>query len=823
MPALATKCPAIGPRDAKVLIVGEAPGEKEIYQRKNGVLKPEPFVGRSGKLLDTVLAGVGLNRSECFITNACKYRPPNNKISEWIYTKTKAKENGIPEYLGRYVHPNIVAGVYELEQEILDVKPNLVIALGDLALWATTGNTGIMKWRGSTLLSRCFSPDGPLTKVIPTYHPAAVMRNYPWKMYLTHDMQNCAEESLFPERRKPDYNFILRPSYEEVVETLGWLKTMLDRGNEVRLAVDIETRQGHIACIAIAWSRLDAICIPLMTTKNITGYWGTGGIENAVVNAIRGVTCHPNAEIVGQNYLYDEQYMLHHWMMKSNTFMDTMVAHHVCWPGTLKGLHVLSSLYCKYHEYWKDEGKEWDTSMPEEQYWGYNCKDAVVTYEISYVLERQVKSLGLEEQYAFQMETYDCVLDAMLRGVRVDKAKRSEFGLDLNYAADQYECWFKKIITPNIHTPPKSKTAKPWYRSPIQQATLFYDELGIKEVKNYSTGRRTCDDDALLKIGKREPILKPITDAMANYRSIGVVYSNCIKASLDPDGRARCTYKVPGTDTFRLASAKNAFDRGMNHQNITSGEEEGESQFPIPNIREMMIPDIGYTMYAPDLSKADLYVVVWEAEDKELRQMLKEGVDLHVENAKTIFGGNPKPSKLAASPYHKAKQGVHATNYGCRARTLGSELGITVHEAERFISRWLAAHPGIERWHKRVDRSLQETRSVSNKFGFRIRYFDRVDTLLPEALAWIPQSTVALVINKAWHNIRKNLPHVQVLMQVHDELVMQVPNKFDTSVCRLIIKEHMTITVPYDDPLIIPIELSASRQSWGQCKDRAWD
>lgn len=822
---MTTKVPAFGPENARVMIVGEAPGhEEETYKVKDPVtgtpmLQPQPFVGSSGRLLDKLLGNAGIIREECFITNICKYRPPNNNLSAWFDTKTAAKKNGTPLYNGRYPHKEVVEGLAELAQEIDLVKPELIIALGEPALWATTGESGITKWRGSTLNPQRFHG----SKVIPTYHPAAIMRNYSWKVFAEHDLKKCAEELDNP-IEKPNYTFRIRPSFTDVFATLEQLKHQLD-SNETRLAVDLETRAGHIACIGIAWSSTDAICIPFMCTESHDGYWQYSDVEYHVIRRIRGIIGHPNARIVGQNYLYDEQYNILWWGAKSNVYMDTMLAQHVCYPGMAKDLNTLSSLHCAYHEYWKDEGKLWDTSMPEDDYWVYNCKDAVTTLECSYALDKQIDRLGLREQFNFQMRTYECCLQAMLRGVRVDKKNRAAMGLELNFAAEQFECWFKPLIGDDVHEPPKSKTAKPWYRSPIQQAKLFYDELGQKEVMNRKTWRRTVDDDALKKIGTREPVLQPLTDALANYRSIGVIYSNCIESKLDPDDRVRCSYNVGGTVTFRLSSSQNAFGGGMNLQNLTIGEEASETvsglSFEIPNVRKLLIPDPGYIMYSHDLERADLYVVVWEAGDDELKQMLKEGVNIHVENAKTIFGGNPQPSKLASSPYHKAKQGVHATNYGCKARTLAAELGITVHEAEAFIQRWLSAHPGIGAWHDRVEQSLQRSRSVSNKLGFRIRFFDRVDNLLPEALAWIPQSTVALVINTGWHNIEANLPWVQTLLQEHDELVTQVPKTMHSK--RKEIREQMLITIPYDEPLTIPIGIASSEKSWGECEEIDWE
>ena len=115
-----------------------------------------------------------------------------------------------------------------------------------------------------------------------------------------------------------------------------------------------------------------------------------------------------------------------------------------------------------------------------------------------------------------------------------------------------------------------------------------------------------------------------------------------------------------------------------------------------------------------------------------------------------------------------------------------------------------------------MEKQLNTRRYVENKFGYRRFYYDRPEGLLPEALAWIPQSTVACVINRAWVNIYKNIPEIQVLLQVHDSLAGQFPTHLtDWAVKKM--KEESQIVIPYEDPLIIPVGIKISNKSWGDC------
>lgn len=238
----------------------------------------------------------------------------------------------------------------------------------------------------------------------------------------------------------------------------------------------------------------------------------------------------------------------------------------------------------------------------------------------------------------------------------------------------------------------------------------------------------------------------------------------------------------------------------------------------LPNIRKLFIPDKGYMIFDADLAGADAQVVAAEAEDVDLLKAFKEGLDVHTKNATDLWGdaftnleGGARNKKR-----QQCKQAVHGTNYGASARTLASILGWQQREAELFQSRWFELHPGVRDWHRRVELDLREQRIARNKFGYRIIYFDRIDALLPQALAWIPQSTVALTAFYGALALEKHMPMVEVLLQVHDSVVFQVPfahaDRFDD------FKRYLTVPIPYDDPLVIAWGLSRSDKSWGDCE-----
>jgi DNA polymerase I-like protein with 3'-5' exonuclease and polymerase domains len=354
----------------------------------------------------------------------------------------------------------------------------------------------------------------------------------------------------------------------------------------------------------------------------------------------------------------------------------------------------------------------------------------------------------------------------------------------------------------------------------------------------------SCDDEALNTIATREPLLRPIVNAIADIRTLQVLIRTFINARVDADGRMRSSFNIAGDAdaksapyTYRLSSSTNAFGGGCNFQNIPSDKSKAAGKaaargktFTFPNMRSMYVPDPGYTMFDMDLDRADLQVVVWEADDPMLKAALRMGADIHLLNAYSLEGKSPPPLEELVETHPKymnhrgprkhkrefAKVFCHATNYGGSARTIAAATGNTVAEVDRAQRIWFASHPGIKKWHDRTLERIQRFRFVENKFGYRWHIFDRLDRALPQALAWIPQSTVGCYINRIWVALYDSIPDVQVLIQVHDSLVGQFPTHMAEE-CKTRIAEVSRIIIPYDDPLIIPTGMKTSEVSWGAC------
>ena len=568
-----------GPRNARIAIVGESWGDSERQAE-------QPFVGTSGKELTRILADAGIDRSECFITNVVPEQPTSNEMGHFFYTGAEVKAGQqAGEYWGLYPKVNVAGSLVYLAQQIEEVDPDIIIACGNYALWALGDDVasissksspglpsrkmpaGIAKWRGSQLYTRdTFGK----RKLVPIYHPAAIMRNWEWRYITVHDLRKRVVEPWYisPE------NFIVRPSLENVETALFAIISDLNRG-PIHLAIDLETRGGCIACIGIAVDASTAICIPFMCVEDDQGYWSLDD-EVWIRDRLSEILSHPNLHTYGQNYLYDMQYLVAEFLpVEPANVFDTMLAHHVCWPGTLKGLDYISSLYCRFHRYWKDEGKHWDTSIPEDRYWRYNCLDACATFECGEVLQQVIPELGLEDPWDTQQRQIGLVFRMMQRGVKISQSRRNAVADELMEAALATEHWLERALPDELRPVMKSKNASPWYSSSRQQCTIFYDSLGIQPVKNRKTHQPTVNDEALKIIAKREPALSSLTEKLAELRSLKN-FHNVVQTKLDGDGRMRCSFGIAGTETFRWNSSENAFGRGTNLQNISKGHEEDE-------------------------------------------------------------------------------------------------------------------------------------------------------------------------------------------------------------------------------------------------------
>jgi DNA polymerase I-like protein with 3'-5' exonuclease and polymerase domains/uracil-DNA glycosylase len=783
-----------GPSTAKVMLVGEFPGEGDL-------LKGTPMSSSAGFELTKMLKEANLFRESCFITSVVRSRAPGGTIGGLVALKKSHVKADYKLFEGRMVHPLVIEGIEELRQEIELVKPNVIVPMGNLALLALTGQWGANAWRSS--LMDCTLVPG--FKVIPTLSPNVVFGQWKWRALIVHDLKRVQRDMQFRNINRPEYNFLLRPDFTTAVSVLTQLAEQCEASpGTMKLGADIETRAGHIACIAFAWTELDAICIPLMCLHNREGYWTLE--EEAVL-------CHliyrigQAAILVGQNWNYDAQYIFNswHWLPKF-TVEDTMLKQHSVFSNMEKNLSFLSSMYCDDHLHWKDDRTLWqegEDGEGEDKYWAYNCTDSCRTLKINTVLTGVVSAFKLDHIAKFQQELAAPVLKTILRGVKLDMEVRAQFAMEIMQNVADREAWLKDVIGYELNI-----------KSPKQMAEFFYTDMGQAPYVS-KEGGITTNDEALHKIAAREPILRPITRKVAELRSLGVFNSNFIQARPSPDGRIRTNFKIAGTKTYRFASTKDAYDNGCNFQNVPNGGETEDEGLELPNVRRIFIPDEGNTFWDIDLDSADLRIVAAESDCKWLKAQLAAGKKPYVEVAKEYYNDQSITKSHKSYPVFKAL--CHGTHYLGTPQGMAGKIGLLVHEVERIQKWYFGLCPEIREWHEEIKKQVSGRRYITNIFGYRYNFFDKIEgNIFNEAVAWIPQSTVGQIINRAYVNIHNNLPEAEVLLQVHDSLAGQYPSHLGWVKDRIM--EEARIILPYPEPLIVPVGIKTSAKSWGDCK-----
>lgn len=344
-----------------IVLVGEALGESEV---KLGGL---PLVGPSGAELLRMLAeakvidftstdreylrryysesnpahidAIWQCHPEVYRTNTFQIQFPKNDIENICGPKSEA----IPGYpaiaKSKYVRAEFEHELDRLAAELLRIDPNIVVCLGNTPLWALAGQTGISKVRGTTLLSTHTALD---FKLLPTFHPAAVIRDWSQRPTTIADFMKAKRESAFPEIRRPPREIWIEPTIDDII-------TFRDQyiiGCDL-LSTDIETSGQRITCIGFAPSADRAIVIPFDDERAKNGsYWPTWEDEYRSWNLVKEILENRSIPKLFQNGAYDISFLWRAYGIRTmGAAEDTMLLSHALQPELKKGLGFLGSIY----------------------------------------------------------------------------------------------------------------------------------------------------------------------------------------------------------------------------------------------------------------------------------------------------------------------------------------------------------------------------------------------------------------------------------------------------------------------------------------------
>lgn len=828
--------PAEGDPESKFWIIGEAPGETEVKERK-------PFCGPAGRVLDGLLTEAGIARRECYIDNVVRFRPKGNDFEEFFDAEGKPTEL-------------LRQSFRELRERIDTHRPHMICALGWKPLQLLASETlqgGITVWRGSVLMAITG------TKLLGTFHPSGLLRAWENRPLAAHDLRRAFRESFFSELiRKPRECFLNR-SFQDTMQALEEM-----RQNALFVAFDIETEgSSHISSIALADSPEFAIVVPFSFRGR--AHW-TEAEAGQLRAAIRCILEDARIQKIAQNAQYDMIWLKERWGVDVRPlYMDTLVAHNLSMPEFEKKLGFQCSIYTDI-PYYKWQGRSDDP----DTFFRYNGMDSMATFDCAQEIQAQLAEDGLWEFYQkLPHALLEPLREMSLRGIRVDQELRKQMQEEnkaerkLLLQAMHEEPTIRGFVEERLRGKAVESCTKLWKASrekcekmqkfpkstiagkyPTLEAYLQaklpelpeFNPNSTQQMQKYLyeyrkfqpiTARRgdgkrtlTADAAAIRKINAKTP--EPVLQAFLDFADL-TKEAEFLAAKLEPDGRMHCTYDVTGTETGRISSKKYVFDTGANLQNQPAGKKKQS------NLRRIYIPDEGKVLLQRDLKQAEAWVVAFLSEDPFFMEAI-QSTDIHRRTASLIFR---KPeAEITKRERELAKRCVHALNYGMGPVKFAEQLGIGLIEARDLRNRYFAAFPRLQLWHSQVKLQLERTREITTPLG-RKRQFTRGwnEDLWKEAWAFVPQSTVGDLLNigflEFWRWLKQEHPKAiinnpggfsgrpmrneeffgcQPLLQIHDSLVVQCPEQHIALIAKklkaclereIVINGH-AITIPTD-------------------------
>jgi uracil-DNA glycosylase family 4 len=732
-----------GALDAKLVIVGEAPG---AWEEKAG----RPFVGYSGNKLYEWWdhPSVQLRRIDAYITNVYPYRPPNNKIS------------AIP----KADLEHWTAQLYERLSAL--TNPVVIVPMGNTALEALTGKREITRYRGS-ILSYTMLGDCREVKVIPTIHPAAVFRQPQYDRICQLDWLRIAAELKSPELDLPRRTYEIDPTEADVRR----MCRDADRaGMEGMLAIDIETPGGRIAVVGFSLTQDHAISIQLDGADDPRWEW------------VRRL-CGLRVPKVLQNGHFDLFYLHFAGVTVRNWWWDTLAMHHCLDPMLPHSLDFMASVYTR-EPYWKQEAKDPDEiakyASSVSALRGYNAKDAAVTRELGELFRHQLRVAGRLPFYRRHYRNlFRPLLSIMTHGIQVDREIRKAIYAEHVEAIGTIRRQLNDLAGFDLYGPKGALV-------PQRLAKFLYEVLGLPKQYNRKTKTRTkegrlpttTNEIALRKLQLRWPDRcgTAATKILDNRRHAKLA-EFLRDQQIDGDGRMRCSMRFT-TETGRLASRKNPWGTGGNMQNIDR------------ETRHTFIPDqSGMVFLEVDESQAEDRIVKCLAGHPDLVDLARrtpDTFDVHRHNAAMLYG--IREDQVDKVQRQVGKTARHAANYGMGPETLSEQLlkeGFvrTIDECRSLLdAAFIRPYDTILDWQRETRKQIIREHKLVNPFGriYDVTHEPLSDGLYRRCYAFIPQSTVADILNQ-WGLIplhrwlRASKLTSKINAQVHDSLLLSCP------------------------------------------------
>jgi DNA polymerase-1 len=503
-----------------------------------------------------------------------------------------------------------------------------------------------------------------------------------------------------------------------------------------------------------------------------------------------------------------------HWSHAGDTYQKLL--HSVFCPETRKISHNIKDLMgLLLEEGLSTEGFVFDTALAaylieatenryeleriSQKYLNRSCSGAEAIWDLYPVLSAQLEELNMEALFK-EIELPLCVVLAEMErtGFAVDKQALYQFGEDLTTGIDalQQEIWSLAGEEFNIN-------------SPKQLGTILFDRLMLPAGKKTKTGWST-NADVLEKLRDKHPIVNKILE----YRMLTKLkstYAEGLLKVIAPDGRIHTSFQMTVTATGRLSSTE------PNLQNIPVRRELGAQ------IRRMFVAEKGKVLVDADYSQIELRILAHISQDKRMIEAFLYGKDIHRATAAQIFGLSPE--EVTPLMRSRAKAVNFGIVYGISAFSLAQDIGVYQNEAKAYIDAYLEKYDGVHRYMREIVEQAKKQGYVATLYGRRrnlpelqssnhnLRSFgERVALNMP--IQGTAADIMKLAMVRVYRRLKKENLQAKLLLQVHDELIVECPEEEGAQVAQLL-EEEMEQVVQFSVPMLAEAH---SGRNWAEAK-----
>ncbi len=587
--------------------------------------------------------------------------------------------------------------------------------------------------------------------------------------------QFSIEEPITKIRRDTVYQGIL---------TNKEFEALLDRLSRAEIAaIDTETTslnymQAEIVGISVAIVSNEAYYIPLMHEYD--------GVPNQldreyVLQKLKPWLEDKEAKKIGHNLKYDSHIFANHGIELNGTDFDSMLESYVLnSTATRHNLNAVAKRYLNldttsYEDVAGKGAKQIGFNQVNlEDAIHYAAEDADVSFQLHQTLHPKLMEINsLAKLYTNIEAPLLKVLQTIERnGVLIDESM-------LQKQSDQFAITLKELES-KAHS---LAGAEFNLNSPKQLQEILYDKLSLPILKKTPKGQPSTAESVLQRLAEDFPIVQTIL----NYRTtakLKTTYTDKLPLMINQDtGRVHTSYHQAVTATGRLSSSD------PNLQNIPIRTAEGR------RIRQAFIAPKGFQILAADYSQIELRIMAHNSQDPGLLDAFQAGLDIHQATAAEIFAVDLQ--SVSAEQRRSAKAINFGLIYGMSAFGLTRQLGITRGDAQEYIELYFARYPKVKEYMDAIRNQARESGFVETVFGRRLylpdidsRNYQRRQYAERSAINAPMQGTAADIIKKAMIDLEQRLVaesiNAKIIMQVHDELVLEVEDSSVGAVSELV-------------------------------------